>query len=82
MHQAVAAAIEWAFRQDRIDRVQAFARIDNLRSQRLLERSGFLHEGCLRAYRVCHGEAFDFHVYGLLRRDRAAARTPSGASAA
>jgi ribosomal-protein-alanine N-acetyltransferase len=77
MRQAVTAALQWIFRQDLVDRVQAFVRADNTRSQRLLERSGFLREGRLRSYRVCRGQAHDFYVYGLLRSDWAAAQQPA-----
>jgi ribosomal-protein-alanine N-acetyltransferase len=79
MRQAVAAVLQWAFRQDQVDRVHAVVRVDNGRSQRLLERSGFVREGCLRGYRVCRGQRHDFYVYGLLRSDRAAAQQPVGA---
>ncbi len=73
MRQAVAAVLRWTYRQDRVDRVQAFVRVDNERSRRLLERSGFVREGRLRNYRVCRGQPHDFYVYGLLRSDWAAA---------
>jgi RimJ/RimL family protein N-acetyltransferase len=70
MRQALSAVLEWIFRpENRVDRVHAYTRTDNLRSQRLLERSGFLREGCLRSFRVCRGEPRDFYVYGLLRSD-------------
>lgn len=69
MHEAVAAALQWVYRQGRVDRVHAFVRVDNRRSERLLERSGFVREGCLRSYRVCRGQARDFYIYGLLRSD-------------
>src|SRR5262245_9831605 len=78
MRQAVAAVLQWTFRQDQVDRVHAFVRIDNGRSQRLLERSGFVREGCLRSYRVCRGQPHDFYVYGLLRSDWAAAEQAAG----
>jgi ribosomal-protein-alanine N-acetyltransferase len=74
MRQAVAAVLQWSYRQDRLDRIHAFTRVDNMRSQRLLERSGFKREGCLRSYRVCRGQPHDFYVYGLLRSDWVAAR--------
>lgn len=74
MPQAVAAVLQWAFQRDQVDRVQAFVRVDNRRSERLLERSGFLREGCLRGYRVCRGQPHDFYIYGLLRRDWADAQ--------
>lgn len=73
MRQAVAAVLEWAYRQDHVNRIHAFVRVDNRRSERLLERSGFVREGCLRSYRVCRGQPHDFYIYGLLRSDWAAA---------
>ena len=74
MRQAVAAVLQWTFRQDQFDRVHAFVRVDNKRSQRLLARSGFVREGCLRSYRVCRGVPHNFYVYGLLRSDWTAAQ--------
>ncbi len=74
MRQAVAAVIQWTFQQDLVDRMHAFVRVDNGRSQRLLEGSGFLREGCLRSFRVCRGQAHDFYVYGLLRSEWVAER--------
>jgi RimJ/RimL family protein N-acetyltransferase len=74
MRQAVAAALGWAFQQDQVDRVHAYVRVDNTRSQRVLERSGFLREGCLRRFRLCRGHPHDFFVYGLLRPDVSASQ--------
>jgi ribosomal-protein-alanine N-acetyltransferase len=70
MRQAVAAVLEWVFARDDIDRVQAFVRVDNARSFGLLERSGFVREGCLRSYRWCRGQPHDFYVYSRLRSDQ------------
>jgi RimJ/RimL family protein N-acetyltransferase len=81
MGRAVAAVLQWAFRQDQVDRVQALVRVDNTRSARLLERSGFVREGCLRSFRVCRGQRHDFYIYGLLRSDWAA-QQPVGADEA
>jgi RimJ/RimL family protein N-acetyltransferase len=81
MRQAVAAVLQWTFQQDQIDRVHAYVRTDNARSQRLLERSGFVREGCLRSYRVCRGQPHDFYIYALLRCDWRAAK-PIGAGQA
>lgn len=69
MRAAVAAVLRWTFERGEVDRVQAFVRVDNLRSQGLLERAGFVREGRLRSFRVCRGVAHDFFVYGLLRAD-------------
>ena len=82
MRQAVAAVLQWAYRQDLVHRVHAFVRVDNRRSEGLLQRIGFVREGCLRSYRVCRGEPYDFYIYGLLRSDWAAAQQPTGADEA
>jgi RimJ/RimL family protein N-acetyltransferase len=82
MRQAVAAVLQWTFRQDLVHRVHAFVRVDNRRSQRLLERSGFVREGCLRSFRVCRGLPHDFYIYGLLRSDWSAAQKLAGADEA
>jgi RimJ/RimL family protein N-acetyltransferase len=82
MRQAVAAVLQWTYGQDLVNRVHAFVRVDNRRSERLLERSGFVREGCLRSYRVCRGDPHDFSIYSLLRADWAAAQPLVGADEA
>jgi len=77
MGRAVAAVVGWAFRGEQVERVQAFVRVDNGRSARLLERAGFVREGCLRGYRVCRGQRHDFYVYGLLRSGGGATGRPA-----
>lgn len=69
MQRVVRAILDWTYEHHSIDRVFAYVRVDNRRSSRLLERCGFQHEGCLRHFRVCRGEPFDFDVFGLLRTD-------------
>jgi RimJ/RimL family protein N-acetyltransferase len=69
MRQAVPAVLRWAWQQDAIDRVHAYVRVDNDRSLAVLERHGFVREGCLRSYRVCRGQPHDFYVYALLRAE-------------
>lgn len=78
MSQAVTAVLDWIYRQDLVDRVHAFVRADNARSERLLERHGFVREGRLRSYRVCRGQPHDFHVYSLLRPEWEGAQRPTG----
>jgi ribosomal-protein-alanine N-acetyltransferase len=82
MRPAMAAVFQWTYRQDQVDRVHAFVRVDNSRSENLLERSGFVREGCLRSYRVCRGQPHELYIYGLLRSDWAAAQQPAGADEA
>lgn len=79
MRQAVSAALRWAFEHDQVDRVHAFVRVDNQRSEALLVRGGFVREGRLRSYRICRGQPHDFYLYGLLRSDRADLSAPARA---
>lgn len=66
MSRAVAAVLDWVLAAGLVDRVHAFVRVDNERSRRTLLRAGFVHEGCLRSFRVCHGQRFDFDLYARL----------------
>lgn len=72
MSGIVNAVLRWTFgtfERDQVDRVHAYVRVDNLRSQKLLERAGFVREGCLRSFRVCRGQPHDFYIYSLLRSE-------------
>lgn len=82
IRQAAAAALQWVFQQDQVDRVQAYVRVDNARSERVLQRGGFVREGCLRSFRICRGEPHDFYIYGLLRSEWMAAQQPGGSDEA
>lgn len=50
-------------------RIQAIADIDNYRSQRVLERAGFVREGTLRSAQWREGRWHDQHIYSRLRDD-------------
>lgn len=58
-----------AFAHLGLERLGAYADVENGRSQAALERLGFVREGLLRRWHR-HGEAaHDVHVYGLLREE-------------
>jgi RimJ/RimL family protein N-acetyltransferase len=50
--EATCAVIQWAFQQPMIYRVNASTDIENIASQRVLEKAGMLREGLLRKYIV------------------------------
>lgn len=79
MREAVAAVLNWIFQRDDIDRVHAYVRVDNERSEGLLIRSGFVREGRLRSFRVCQGQPHDFYLYSLLKRERVRLPLPATA---
>ena len=50
MPEALVAVCDAAFSDERIARVQAMCDVENIRSARVLEKAGMLHEGTLRRY--------------------------------
>ncbi|GAB2294834.1 hypothetical protein Dimus_029027 [Dionaea muscipula] len=50
-------------------RIEGLVEPDNLGSQRVLEKVGFLKEGLLRKYGISKGMIRDFFVYSLLSTD-------------
>jgi ribosomal-protein-alanine N-acetyltransferase len=56
-----------AFRGLGLERVTAWCGSDNGRSQKALERLGFVHEGVLRRWHVHHGVPKDVISYSMLR---------------
>ncbi|HEX2642462.1 MAG TPA: GNAT family protein, partial [Thermoanaerobaculia bacterium] len=57
-----------------IDRVEARCAIENIGSQRVLEKNGFQREGLLRGYFRLRGRRIDNYLYSLLREDHLAHR--------
>jgi len=58
-----------AFRALGLERLTAYAGVDNGRSQAALERLGFVREGVLRAWHRHGDRVHDVVVYGLLRAE-------------
>lgn len=52
-----------------LERLEARCSIENLASQKVLERAGFAREGLLRAYFELGGRRVDNHLYAILRSD-------------
>ncbi len=65
MSEAVAAAIQYAFRELKLHRVMANYMPTNRRSERLLERLGFVKEGYAKDY-LFMGERWEDHVLTAL----------------
>lgn len=69
---AVALAVELAFAQLGLERIEATVQPDNAASIAVLEANGFRTEGWMRAYLAVQGERRDHLLYALLREDWAA----------
>ena len=68
--EATRAIIDWAFQQPSIYRVYATTDVENLASQRVLEKSGMQCEGILRKY-IIHpnisGIPRDSYIYAIVK---------------
>jgi len=67
--EAVTALLDWGFEQLDLNRVEADVDPRNTPSARLMERLGFIREGCLRERWIVGGEVCDSLMYGLLARE-------------
>lgn len=59
----------WAFEDGNLARFQLRAEPDNVASQRVAEKAGFLREGVLRAALAVKGDRRDVVMYSLVRGD-------------
>ena len=70
MTEAVKAIIEWAFSQPQVYRVYATTSVDNIGSQRVMEKAGMQREGLLRRY-IIHpnisAEPRDSYMYAIVK---------------
>src|SRR5690606_31841779 len=59
--------IRAVFSETNIERLTATVHFENLASQRVLEKVGFIKEGLLRQYLIISGKRVDFYAYAILR---------------
>jgi ribosomal-protein-serine acetyltransferase len=74
MSDALCLLLDDLFQNTLLERVEARCAIENLGSQRVLEKCGFEREGRLRGYFKLRGRRVDNFLYGLLREDYMARR--------
>lgn len=68
--EAARAVVDAAFSaHEDLNRIHARADVDNVGSQRVMEKVGMAKEGVLRLNRVERGEAFDEAWFSILRRE-------------
>jgi len=67
MSEAVARIIFYGFEELNLNRIEAWAAVDNLPSLRLLERNNFISEGLLQQRLVVDGKFTDTFMFALLR---------------
>ena len=65
----VSKFLEELFQKSELRKIVAYVHADNIASQKLLERLGFVKEGLLRAHFVINGKPCDEILYGLLKKE-------------
>ena len=69
MSEALAMLLDDLFHNTLLERVEARCAVENVGSQRVLEKSGFAREGRLSGYFKLRGRRVDNYLYALLRED-------------
>ncbi len=64
---AVRKLSEWAFKHTSLRRLELLVPLENVRSQRVAEKAGALHEGTYRSRLLLHGQAHDAAVFSIIR---------------
>lgn len=68
--KTVKAVTEYLFKEIGINRVQAFVMPENVKSQKVLQRNGFVEEGTIRQGHVWKGHGvIDLILYSLLKSE-------------
>lgn len=67
--RAVGVLVAWSFGDLGLERLELYAEVANVASQRVAERSGFTREGLLRGRNLHRGARRDMIAYGRLRTD-------------
>src|SRR3954447_18856270 len=69
MSEALQILLDDLFHNSLLERIEARCAVENIGSQRVLEKSGFDREGRLRAYFKLRGRRVDNFLYSLLREE-------------
>jgi ribosomal-protein-alanine N-acetyltransferase len=67
MPEAAAALLDYVFANTDTERVQAHSMAENVPSQRVMQKIGMRHEGCLRSALFHRGRFWDMEMYSILR---------------
>ena len=67
--RAARMAVEWAFAETELERIEVLCEVENTGSQRVAEKIGALREGLLRSRLFVHGKPRDVFVYSVIRSD-------------
>jgi RimJ/RimL family protein N-acetyltransferase len=66
---AMLALLSYSFNELRLNCIYCRIKEDNIASQKLFEKCGFVREGCLRSRVYRNGRYYDFYEYSLLKAE-------------
>lgn len=66
MQKAINKVVEYAFREIKLERIEAVTHCDNEASAQLLTKLNFTHEGTLRKYRYFNDRTWDVEMYAVV----------------
>ncbi len=69
MTKTLSNVVSFAFQKMGINRIEAKTMLNNVASQKLLEKIGFKREGILREYRIIREVPSDVLLYSLIQKD-------------
>ena len=67
--EAVKLIVHFMFSTKNIERIESVTDVENMPSQRVLEKNGFKREGVLRRRSFTKGQYRDEYIYGILREE-------------
>lgn len=67
--EAIAMLTDYIFESRQTNRVEIRVSTENVASEKVAKKVGFIHEGTNREAAFSKGKLFDMHIYAMLRRD-------------
>jgi len=78
--EALEAVVKYGFHHYQLERIEALIEPANLRSQKLVEKQGFIREGLLRHYEFTCGKFDDLYMYSIIKGDLTDSKNSNGKS--
>jgi len=67
--EAVRAVLRHGFANLGLNRIEARCLVENLASERVMQKAGMTFEGIMREREICKGELISLKLYAILRRE-------------
>lgn len=67
--EAVRAVVAYGFTSLRLNRIEARCMVENIASERVMQKAGLTLEGILREREICKGRTISLKLYAILRSE-------------